>query len=307
MNHLWIAYDALLVAMGLANVVLLFWARDRKPFLGAFTGFYATFALSIAVALARRYVTFNVGSETWVTFLSYGVSTVLSYAVLAWSLRFYERFLDRSRSVVVRVLMVGLGIAAVVAVLPWSVTFTPDRQAYSLRAGHYVATAAYVAAFSYLMYLAVVAARRVEAGLDRWFAWALLSFAATGYVESLLGLVADLRSPVGDLGADGEQFLFSSVPYAAFSVFLACYLLRMIDPVATPSIVANPTQHSAKLEALGLSRREEDVFNLLLAGLSNKAIANGLNISEATVKTHLNKIFRKANVHSRLELVQTLK
>jgi len=91
MNHLWIAYDALLVAMGLANVVLLFWARDRKPFLGAFTGFYATFALSIAVALARRYVTFNVGSETWVTFLSYGVSTVLSYAVLAWSLRFYER------------------------------------------------------------------------------------------------------------------------------------------------------------------------------------------------------------------------
>ena len=49
-----------------------------------------------------------------------------------------------------------------------------------------------------------------------------------------------------------------------------------------------------------LTPREQDVLRLLIKGFTNKEIANGLFISEKTVKSHLNKIFKKLNVSRRL-------
>lgn len=54
---------------------------------------------------------------------------------------------------------------------------------------------------------------------------------------------------------------------------------------------------------VNLTRREWDVLDLLLQGKSNKMIAARLDISERTVEFHLNNIFSKLNVGSRLELV----
>jgi len=53
----------------------------------------------------------------------------------------------------------------------------------------------------------------------------------------------------------------------------------------------------------GLTVREQEVLKLLVSGLANKDIAQSLVISERTVKTHLNNIFRKINVTRRLEAV----
>lgn len=52
-----------------------------------------------------------------------------------------------------------------------------------------------------------------------------------------------------------------------------------------------------------LTIREQEVLRLLIKGFSNKEIAEHLFISEKTVKTHLNKVFRKLNVTRRLEAV----
>ncbi len=51
-----------------------------------------------------------------------------------------------------------------------------------------------------------------------------------------------------------------------------------------------------------LSRREAEVLRYICEGLSNKAIAGKLDISEQTVKTHCNHLFRKFGVSSRLKL-----
>ncbi len=50
-----------------------------------------------------------------------------------------------------------------------------------------------------------------------------------------------------------------------------------------------------------LTSRELDVLSLLSEGLTNKAIAQRLGISEYTVKFHVNAIFRKLGAQSRTE------
>ena len=52
-----------------------------------------------------------------------------------------------------------------------------------------------------------------------------------------------------------------------------------------------------------LTPREEEVLRLVAAGLSNEDIARNLFISVATVKSHLNRIFRKFNVKRRTQAV----
>ena len=53
-----------------------------------------------------------------------------------------------------------------------------------------------------------------------------------------------------------------------------------------------------------LTTREREVLELLSEGLSNKAIASRLGISEHTVKFHLSSIFSKLGVSSRTEAVR---
>ncbi len=55
-----------------------------------------------------------------------------------------------------------------------------------------------------------------------------------------------------------------------------------------------------------LSSREWEVANLLRQGKSNKLIASALNISERTVEFHLNNIYNKFQVASRVELILKL-
>jgi DNA-binding CsgD family transcriptional regulator len=52
-----------------------------------------------------------------------------------------------------------------------------------------------------------------------------------------------------------------------------------------------------------LSTREVEVLQLVARGHDSAEIGRLLSISKATVRTHVNNIFKKANVHSRAEAV----
>jgi DNA-binding NarL/FixJ family response regulator len=51
-----------------------------------------------------------------------------------------------------------------------------------------------------------------------------------------------------------------------------------------------------------LTRRELEVLDLLLLGLSNREIAHALDVEQATVKAHLGRLMRKAGVSNRTAL-----
>ncbi len=66
----------------------------------------------------------------------------------------------------------------------------------------------------------------------------------------------------------------------------------------------NPKKEAEPAKAKGvLTSREKEVLSLLSTGRTNKEIAKALFISEKTVKSHLNSIFRKLKVSHRLQAI----
>ncbi len=55
---------------------------------------------------------------------------------------------------------------------------------------------------------------------------------------------------------------------------------------------------------LGLTRREQQLVQLVSEGLTNKEIASRLYLSEQTVKNHVRRMLRKAGASDRLEAVE---
>lgn len=59
------------------------------------------------------------------------------------------------------------------------------------------------------------------------------------------------------------------------------------------------TNNQTAAALVTLTRREKEVLRLLTEGLSNKAIARKLVISDHTVETHLCRIYKKFYVRNR--------
>jgi DNA-binding NarL/FixJ family response regulator len=82
--------------------------------------------------------------------------------------------------------------------------------------------------------------------------------------------------------------------------------------VVPPSLTATLLSHivdqavarstEAVLEAVQMTKREREITSLIAEGLSNKEIAQRLNIATYTVKSHVHNILEKLALHSRLQI-----
>ncbi len=70
-----------------------------------------------------------------------------------------------------------------------------------------------------------------------------------------------------------------------------------------PAVAARLLDRMADPQGSELSDREREVLRLLVAGASNKGVAQQLHLSENTVKAHISHIFNKLGVQSRAEAV----
>ncbi len=55
-------------------------------------------------------------------------------------------------------------------------------------------------------------------------------------------------------------------------------------------------------DAVRMTKREREIIVLITEALSNKEIAQRLNLSTYTVKSHIHNILEKMALHSRLEI-----
>ena len=96
-----------------------------------------------------------------------------------------------------------------------------------------------------------------------------------------------------------------AVIFAALGIWLGLTMtgrperivIRELRVPARPhaSFVLDP----AKREALGVTKRELEILELIAAGLSNKEIAERIFVSENTVKTHSSRLFEKLGARRR--------
>ena len=71
-----------------------------------------------------------------------------------------------------------------------------------------------------------------------------------------------------------------------------------------PTLATEPPPASRPDLPDQLTPREADVLKLIAAGLSNSEIADRLVLSNATVKTHINRVFSKTGVRDRAQAVR---
>ena len=62
-----------------------------------------------------------------------------------------------------------------------------------------------------------------------------------------------------------------------------------------------------QLDKLGISKREYEVLQHVVTGLSNKEIGEKLHLSESTIKTHVSNLLVKLDVKRRTQAVQKAK
>ena len=75
-------------------------------------------------------------------------------------------------------------------------------------------------------------------------------------------------------------------------------LLKLRDPSKMDVEIENKIE-----ERFSLTTREKEILGMLLKGKSNKEISDLLFVSTETVKTHLQNIYRKLGVRSRMEVL----
>lgn len=111
--------------------------------------------------------------------------------------------------------------------------------------------------------------------------------------------------------SESTKLLWSDYPsfaiILAFLTALIALIWLRIEKQKTNQLIENLkitalNAESALENKLGnLSARQLDVFNLIIAGKSNKEITSDLNIELSTLKTHINQIYKTLGVKDRKE------
>lgn len=120
----------------------------------------------------------------------------------------------------------------------------------------------------------------------------------------LVVMVSDeqLASDLWQIGVRGLLLRDTNGERLAAALLAVSQHLTVLD---LPLVDALNTLHLPLLDALpeALTERELEVLNLLAEGLSNKAIAYQLGISDHTIKFHVTALLNKLDAQSRTEAV----
>ena len=96
--------------------------------------------------------------------------------------------------------------------------------------------------------------------------------------------------------------------FAALGIWLGLRLTRHKETVVVREVLipgpATFERDQDRQATLGITPRELEILELIAQGLSNRQIAERVNISENTVKTHSSRLFDKLGAQRRTQAVQ---
>jgi DNA-binding CsgD family transcriptional regulator len=303
MDHLLIAYDIFVIAVGFAALTIaVLWAvKSEGPVYWSFCALYACFLALVAVNTIKKYILINVGvgNGDLILILS-GLGIFMDFGITTAGMYYFHslyRIPGRNRLLPVFLLVSLLSFLTLLS--PFGVQVQGSE--YRLGTGYLAGAAWYVLSFTYVIVVGCAFLGRVWHSHRRTFVLGLLVFAAIGYVESLLGFIFVLQNPVVPL-ATASGFSISTVPFLLYGFFLIYTFLRNFAPVSVSRASFDET-----MGRFGITGREQEIIREVLRGKGNQEIASELSISLATVKTHLNNIYRKMDLDGRFDLMSSIR
>lgn len=125
------------------------------------------------------------------------------------------------------------------------------------------------------------------------------------YLGEAVGIIA---GNVFDAFGATAQVQHGMLAFAGLAALIAYLFLFTENDFRALSAIVDATStidamHDAVVKQAGLSHRESEVLALALRGRTNERIAQELVVAKSTVDTHLRRIYAKADVHSRQELI----
>ncbi len=302
MEHIQIAYDVLVIMIGLvALAISLSWVlRTGEAEVRNFCILYTLFTVVMVITVLRKYLSLNVqGYSAFAWYMLAGLHQVFTGAVIVATIHF---LLTAYHVKIRRPLMLASGLTYVPA---YGAMFSPvgavlDASSRTIHfgIGYEIAEVWYIGAFTFAVVLGWGWLHRAWKTDRRSLIVGLLLFATFGYIESLGSFIRTAGVPQVSMAAAGG-FLFSSIPYALYGIFVIVYFLRYFVPAS----VEVDQLFEAFLGKYGITGREREIILKVIQGKSNADIAQELVVSIATVKTHLHNIYAKIGVDSRYDLL----
>lgn len=116
----------------------------------------------------------------------------------------------------------------------------------------------------------------------------------------LLGLSSAAHT--APLSRTARVFVLSSEPAAATAALREGASGHLSPSHLTAGVLLQAVREASRAH-LGLSARESEVMDMIASGRSNGEIARELFLSEKTVKNHVNRIYAKLGVSSRVAAI----
>jgi two-component system, NarL family, response regulator DegU len=130
-------------------------------------------------------------------------------------------------------------------------------------------------------------------------------------ISDIAGLAAHTKIIILTANEDSEEAVAAlregarGIVLKRFAVETLMDAVRSVangDTWLTPRLQTRMATELRGATRIALTLRERDIVRLVAGGLRNGEVAKKLFISEETVKTHLNNIFRKLNLRDRVGL-----
>jgi DNA-binding NarL/FixJ family response regulator len=129
-----------------------------------------------------------------------------------------------------------------------------------------------------------------------------------------MGFVPSQSDIVEFVSAGASGFILKDATVKEFlkSIRSVAHGEKVLPPSLTDSLFSHVVSLALKnnkgnhINAVRMTKREREIIVLIADGLSNKEIAQRLNIATHTVKSHVHNIMEKLALHSRLQIANFL-
>jgi two-component system nitrate/nitrite response regulator NarL len=111
-----------------------------------------------------------------------------------------------------------------------------------------------------------------------------------------------------EAGASGFILKVATVKEFIGTIRSVAQGIKVLPPSLAGSLFTHVIEHAVKkgkiTNIVRMTKREREIIVLIADGLSNKEIAQKLNIATHTVKSHVHNIMEKLALHSRLQIAK---